>query len=664
MTNKRRITVEDLYNMKWISDPQISPDGSLIAYVLKTVDPKDKMKYQNHIWMVPTDGSREAYQFTNLCSSETNPRWSPDSKTLIFTAKRDEFTQAWSIPVAGGAPLEVTDNRFNTGAPVWSPDGTKIAYTAKVKPESDCNEAEKSDVKYIDKLFYKLNGTGFLDNKVSQLFVTDINSGDTTQLTKSEFAVAAPSWSPCSKFLAFSSNRTEDAEYNNLTDIWTIDLKAENLTKITTTGGRASSPSWSPNGKYIAYIGDKMEHGSATISTIYLINLASKEEINLLPNLETAPRHAVGGDSVSSPSNGLIWSKNNKHIYFNASMYGKTALYKVETTKEAKLTKLTEGDEVLYGMSYSDESKTFAVTRSSFITIGDLFVIDDNNNRRQLTDVNSALLAEVELSQPEQFKYNYDRFEIEGWIMKPYGFKEGETYPTILEIHGGPHAAYGHIFFHEFQLLAAKGYTVVFTNPPGSSNYGQDFYTQTHHDWGGLDYRSLMAAVDYVNENYNYVAKDNWGVTGGSYGGYMVNWMIGQTDFFKAGVSLRSTCNRYSQFGTSDVGFFNGNYEQKGNPWDNAEFYLKVSPLTYVNNVKTPLMLIHSENDLRCPISQAEEFFSALKWLKKEVVMVRFPNETHELSRAGKPKHRIERLNYLLGWFTDHIKISNDMYSN
>ena len=658
---KRRISVEDLYQMKWATDPQISPDGSLIAYVVKTVDDQDQMKYQNHIWMVPTDGSKAPYQFTNLGASETNPRWSPAGDKLAFSAKKDDFTQIWTIPVGGGAPLPLTNNKFNCGTPVWSPDGCKIAYTASVAPK-DAAEKPESDVKYIDSLRYKLNGKGFFDGKVAQVFVTYLGSKETTQLTDEEYACDALSWSPCSQLIAFSSNRTEDWQYNYISDIWIVSIDGKKLNKFTESEGQATSPSWSPDGNTLAYIGHKEEYSGATIPTIYVKKVTGGKAIDILPHFDTAPRHGVGGDSVSSPSPGIIWAANSRSVIFQASWHGKTAIYTVRAQEDAEVTKLTDGDEVLYGMSYCAEKDTYAVLRSSFITIGDLYFIEYNGTRRQLTHLNDQLLAEVELSMPEQFLYPFEGYEIEGWIMKPYGFKKGEKYPTILEIHGGPHAAYGHIFFHEFQLLTAKGYVVVFTNPPGSSNYGQDFLIKTHHDWGGMDYRALMAATDYVNNTFDYVDPENWGVTGGSYGGYMANWMVGQTDFFKAAVSFRSTCNRYSQWGTSDVGFGNGLYEQMGNPWDNPEFYLKVSPITYVKNVNTPIMLVGSEEDLRCPISQSEEFFSALKWLKKEAVMVRFPNETHELSRSGKPKHRTERLNYLLSWFTDHIKIKPEQY--
>ena len=241
-------------------------------------------------------------------------------------------------------------------------------------------------------------------------------------------------------------------------------------------------------------------------------------------------------------------------------------------------------------------------------------------------------------------------------MLNPYGLEQAKRYPLVLEIHGGPHAAYGYSFMHEFQVLTSLGYCVLFTNPQGSQGYGQAFNAATHHDWGGQDYRDVMGAVDYAI-GLDYVDAERLGVTGGSYGGYMTNWMIGHTDRFKAAVTLRSTSSRYSMFGTSDVGFFNGEYEFNGNPWDNLQHYMERSPITYVGNVTTPVMIIHSEQDYRCPVEQGEQFYTALKWLGKEAVFVRFPDENHELSRSGKPRHRVERLQHLSGWFTKHISV-------
>ncbi len=648
---KRRIEIEDLYRMKFASDPQISPDGALIAFVIKKVNLDDDTKYTSDIFMVKTDGSERPYQFTNIGTGAANPRFSPDGKYLAFTAKEKEYTQIYLQPVQGGAALPLTSGDYNAGAPEFSPDGKKILFAAKVFPKDYVKK--DTDVKYITTLRYKLNGVGFLDDRVSQIHVVDLKTRETTQVTDGEYACLNPSWSPCSERIVFHSNRTEDAEYNSFSDIYTTDLRGRTK-KITKSDGAYSNAVYSPDGEYLAYVGHRFEYSTATIPKVYLeaVNRREKRRV-LTEDFGTAPNHAVSGDLVSSPNPGLLWSADSKTLFFVASKGGRSAVYRLDLDQKPK--QLTWGDEVIYGHNYCPATDQFAILVSTMTNICELYVLNSDGTRKQLSNCNGELLSELDLPTPEQFIYRAEGFDIEGWIMKPVDFKPKKKYPTILHIHGGPHVAYGHNFFHEFHLLAAAGYAVVFTNPPGSTNYGQEFIIQTHHAWGKTDYRALMAATDYVNAKYDFVDPNRWGVTGGSYGGYMTNWMITQTDFFKAAVSARSTCNRYSQFGTSDVGFFNGIFEQKGNPWDNPEFYQEVSPITYVNNVKTPVLLIHAEQDHRCPISQSEEFYTALKWLKKEVAFARFPNENHELSRAGQPRHRKERLQMILDWFKRYL---------
>jgi dipeptidyl aminopeptidase/acylaminoacyl peptidase len=248
-----------------------------------------------------------------------------------------------------------------------------------------------------------------------------------------------------------------------------------------------------------------------------------------------------------------------------------------------------------------------------------------------------------------------DQVEIQGWLMKPVGYVEGQRYPTVLEIHGGPHGMYGNAYFHEFQVLAAAGYAVVYCNPRGSQGYGQEFVRYTHGRWGEKDLPDVMAAVDHAIAQ-GVADPDRLGVTGGSYGGFMTNWVIGHSDRFKAAVTQRCVSNMLSFYGTSDIGSTFGDYEVgAGFAWDNPEEYLRMSPITYVQNMRTPLRIIHSEQDYRCPIEQAEQLYVALKMLDREVDFVRFPNENHNLSRSGKPKHRVERLNYIVGWFQEHL---------
>ncbi|MBX6342038.1 MAG: S9 family peptidase, partial [Thermomicrobiaceae bacterium] len=279
----------------------------------------------------------------------------------------------------------------------------------------------------------------------------------------------------------------------------------------------------------------------------------------------------------------------------------------------------------------------------------------EGRQERAVSAVNADWLAEVTLAAPERITYlGEGGVEIDGWVLKPPGFRPGVRYPLILEIHGGPHAMYGSTYFHELQVLAARGYVVLYANPRGSTGRGQEFVAAAMGDWGGVDYRDLMAGVDHVL-SLGYVDEHRLGVTGGSYGGYMTNWIIGQTDRFKAAVTQRSTCNRYNLLGTSDLVWSYGPWEFRGYPWDEPEFHLERSPISYVRRMRTPLLILHSEQDYRCPIEQAEQLFVALKLLGREVEFVRFPNESHELSRAGRPDHRVERLRRIVDWFGQHL---------
>lgn len=442
------------------------------------------------------------------------------------------------------------------------------------------------------------------------------------------------------------------------------------MRKVTTSDAVLGGLSWSPDGKYIACYGhDNSMHG-ATVPKVCIVPAEGGS-----PKFLTDPSLHVGGtaggDMGGSPGRPALWTEDSAHLCFSAFERGRTGLYKVAVaTGEVKT--LLSGDGILAGWSGTGACDTFALHIMSPKLIGDIFIAgrdlsswgglgDDSPlgskefEVRRISRVNEELLSSVHLSIPEEFEVESDPgVKVHGWIMKPVGWQEGKKYPCLLQIHGGPHTAYGLTFVHEFQFLAARGYGIVFANPRGSTGYGQEFEAATRHDWGGADYRDLMAVVEYAR-TLPYVDEARLGVLGGSYGGYMTNWIITQTPTFKAAVTMRSTCNRMSQFGTSDAAYRNGQFEFDGDPWDNPSAYLDRSPLMYVRNVVTPVMIIHGEEDLRCPVGQAEEFFVALKMTGKTAVMVRFPGENHELSRSGRPSNRIERLEYIRAWFDRYL---------
>lgn len=661
--SKRRITIADLKSMHWVSDPRIAPDGERVAYVVKQVDPKDDKKYVSRIWLTDCAQGRSA-QLTAGPKLDSNPRWSPDGQQLAFTSNREEKNQIWLLPMAGGEARQLTKQKVGAGAAIWSPDGKKIAYVARVSPNTENeNGKEASDVKVITRLHYKMNGLGFLGDRYAQIFVVDVATGKETQITSGNYDCSSPTWSPCGAKLAFSSNRTAEPDYNNQSDIWVVNADGGELTRVTPGDGPCASPSWSPCGQYIAYLGHNNEYKGATLARIMVIPATGGEPVNLTANFDRTPGNACGSDTVASVDPGLVWSADSKHLFFLASDGPRTKVFRVANELGAEVEPLTcDREQVVYGMSLAVNHNRLALAITDPLNIGDIFCLDLGSRPKQLTAHNENLLAELELTTPERFTCGSDGMTVEGWVMKPVGYQPGVKYPAVLEIHGGPHVAYGYTFMHEFHLLCAAGYAVVFTNPPGSQAYGQEFVIQTHHDWGGKDYRGIMAAVDHVSQ-YDFIDTERLALTGGSYGGYMTNWIIGHDQRFKAAVTQRSTSSRYSMFGTSDVGFMNGQFEFKENPWDNPEFYLERSPLTYVNNMKTPLLILHSEEDYRCPIEQGEQLYTALKWLRREVVFVRFPNENHELSRSGQPRHRAERLEHMVNWFKKYVPTRAEEYN-
>ncbi len=675
----RRVTSKDLLDMRWVSDPQLSPDGSKVLFTVRSIAKEDgEEKYRTWIYLAE-DG--KVRQLTSGPRGDFSPRWSPCGRHIAFLSDRGkEKTQIQLISLDGGEARQITFRKSGVGVPVWSPCGKKIAFAAREEAHDDAGNAGKpTGARVVTRIQYKMNGRGLLSDGRSQLFVVDIESGQVTQVTSGEYSCREPEWSPCGRFLAFTSSRFEDYETKSIRDIYIVPVSGGDMRKITSSDAVLGGPSWSPDGEFIACYGhDNSMHG-ATVPGVCVVPVSGDPVKFLTRERQLHVGGSASGDMGGSPGHKPAWTKDSQSIYFSAMQRGRTDLYKV-CVSSGEISTVTSGNCTVAGWSKADELDSFAVHLSSPATIGDIFVVEDTvqseklpwkgfscshpgqfdlkghgGKIRRLTEVNNPLLSSVHISFPEEFEVESDPgAKVNAWIMKPVGWKEGLKYPCVLEIHGGPHSAYGPTFFHEFQFLASRGYGVVFANPRGSTSYGQQFEAAIRHDWGGADYRDLMAVMDYV-QKLSWVDESRLGVLGGSYGGYMTNWMVTQTDLFRAAVTMRSTCNRMSQFGTSDAAYRNGQFEFDGDPWDNPAAYLDRSPIMYVRNVVTPVMIIHSEEDLRCPIGQAEEFFVALKKTGKTAVMVRFPGENHELSRSGKPSNRIERLEYIAAWFDRYL---------
>ncbi|AZR72655.1 hypothetical protein BBF96_04180 [Anoxybacter fermentans] len=666
MVIKRKITAEDLYKMKFVSEPQISPAGNEVAFVLTTIN--EKKEYQSQIWLVNEKG--RSIQLTATDKVDSGPCWSPKGDQIAFVSNRSGEKQIWLINRYGGEAKQLTHLYHGAYDPVWSPDGKRIAFLSNVSPddehekllkektekERNKEEEEKSKkVKVINNLRYKSDDLGFLDDKKSQVWILDLASGQPIRITNDDRHYSKPAWSPDGKKLVLSCEVDEPEYHPGESQILIIDLETWEIKKIIPEGFAASSPTWSPDGTKIAFFGHRMEYKGATLNRIWIVNL-DDGTINALAEDKDfgigdyCMSDLRAGGSIPGPQ----WSFDGQSIFAVVSERGSSGIYRFGL--DGSVEKVIVGERQIFGFSMDVDKQKIAFAYTTPLIPGDVALFDlVNGNETRLTDVNRELLNELELSSPEEFTFaGADGWEIQGWVMKPIGFEEGKTYPLILEVHGGPHTMYSNSFFHEFQLLAAHGYGVVYCNPRGSQGYGQKFVDAVRGDYGGKDYQDLMACVDYALQ-WDWVDENRLGVTGGSYGGFMTNWIISHTDRFKAAVTQRSISNWNSFVGVSDIGYFFADWEHKVKFIKDREELSRISPITYVENIKTPLLIIHSENDYRCPLEQAEQLFICLKFLRRTVRLSIFPGSNHNLSRNGKPELRVERLNQIVGWFNQYI---------
>ncbi|MGA2374820.1 MAG: S9 family peptidase [Candidatus Sulfotelmatobacter sp.] len=681
-SQKRSITEKDLFEFVWVANPQLSPDGARVAFTRVTVDEK-RTGYETSIWIAATNGKETPVRMTNG-KHDAQPRWSPDGRHIVFVRGGDKDEtgkpkpgQLAILSLAGGEASTITDLPKGASSPVWSPDGKQIAFVSSTTQDdiqkaqrkknaksgdSPAESEHETDVHVINRAVYRSNDEGYLDPKRhSHIWLVEIPTAvdelpKPVQLTNGNFDEGQLVWSHDGSRIYFLTRHIDEPYYETpTTDIYSVPSAGGDSEKLATIPMGIGDLVLSPDGRQFSFNGAVTQPiRSYSQPDLWVMDVApDAKPRNLTADYDFDMGSSVGGDNAP-PRGGrghtLYWSRDGRWLFDIVEKQGRSPIVRVDT-KSGAVSEITRGDEAVLDFSVSPDAGTMVALISSPVMIGDLFAVASDGTQTRITDFNRKLWSRLNLTSPEEINYkSFDGKNIQGWIQKPPDFDPQKKYPLILDIHGGPHAAYGWVFDDEFQWMAAKGYVVLYPNPRGSTSYGQEFGNIIQYHYPGDDYRDLMIGVDEVLKR-GYVDPKKLGVTGGSGGGVLTDWTITHTDRFAAAVSQRDISNWASWWYTADFTLFQPNWF-KAPPFEDPQDYNNRSAITFVKDIHTPVLFVLGESDFRTPQdSGGEQLFRALKYMKRPTAMVVFPRETHELSRSGEPWHRIERLEYIVGWF-------------
>ncbi|CUS49425.1 MAG: family S09 peptidase [Idiomarinaceae bacterium HL-53] len=640
------LQLDDVFEIEFVTDPQASPNGEQILFVRNWMD-RNTDRRRSTLWTVDADG--EGLQaMTDVQLNAHSPRWSPQGDRVAFIANG----QVHMLWLETGRVSQITHLQQSPSAVSWSPNGEWLAFSmftpssnaAPVNLPGKPAGADWADPpKYIDSMNYRADGAGYLPEGYRHIYIVSAHGGSPIQLTSGDYHHAGTlSWHPQNSAIYFSANRQEDWKSQPLnSDIYAVDIASKELTKLTDRAGPDANPKVSPNGRYIAFTGFDDQRLAYQQSRLYVMTLDGSDVTPLTDNLD----RSVGD---------FAWENNSRDLIISYVSEGEGVLAR-QSIRGGREILTSDLGGVSYSRPYTGgqfavaSNGLIAYTQSSTERPSELATLR-RNSKVTLTAFNDDLQMMRDIGEVESFWYDssVDDTRLQGWIIYPPNFDAAKKYPLILEIHGGPHAAYGPVFAMELQLMAAEGYVVLYTNPRGSTSYGAEFGNEIHHNYPSYDYNDLMDGVDALLAR-GFVNEEELFITGGSGGGVLTTWTIGHTDRFAAAVAVNPVINWYSFVLNADMYNYFTQYWFPGLPWDMPEHYLKYSPISYVGNVKTPTMLFTGESDHRTPISETEQYYQALQLRGVESAMVRVPGASHALHT--RPSQMMAKPAYVTYWF-------------